>query len=166
MTTATPAAHWTYFIKKPFERSVSDEGMRSRQSSKPIGGETPSITVDQAYEESIRALLKVFKEASRPGWDGYHATEVSSATIGQALEFLDWIPSRLPKPEVSAHPDGQVGFEWWVGPRRVVTVSVNESGQVNYAALIEQDCFHGTMMLRDSFPETISAALSRIFLEA
>lgn len=124
---------------------------------------TLSISLDHAYTESLVSLHAASKEASRPDWDGHGGQAVSNATIAQALTLLDLLPSALPRPEISPHPDGELGFEWWLGPRRVLTVSINETGRVSYAALLGPARSYGTEFLQDALPEPMVLALRRLY---
>jgi len=127
---------------------------------------TPSVSVDQRKREQLDALRDVYEEALVPGWDGHGAEPVSKATLAQALAFLDILPSTSPSPEMSAHPDGELAFEWYFGRGRVLSVSVNETGRLSYAALFGYSSQHGTEFLLDGLPEAIALALRRLRLES
>lgn len=124
--------------------------------------DTPSVSLDEARNELLWALRAASDEASQPGWDGYDASPVSGSTVAQALAFLDLLPSALMKPEISAHPDGELAFEWYVGPRWLLTVSINESGRLSYAGLFGLARVHGTEWLLDSIPQTVALAFQRL----
>ena len=113
--------------------------------------------------EHIRKAREAADEASRPDWDGYGVCAVSEATLAQALALLDLLPSALPDPEISAHPDGEIAFEWSLGPRRVLTVAVNESGRVSYAALFGSARQHGSEHLLGVLPDPVGQALRRLY---
>lgn len=162
MSSAVLPAHWSEVLPTASDRTVSQEGKWSRRLRRFVGHETPSVTVDEAYDECLKSLLEASKEASRPNWDGYGAYPVSDATLAQALTFLDLLPSTLPRPDISPHPDGELAFEWSFGPRRLLTVSVNESGRLSYAALFGQARLHGTEYLLDALPEPVALALRRL----
>lgn len=143
------------------ERSVSQKGKHGRR--KFAAHDTPSVSIDEVYREILDSLLEVFKEASEPRWDGYDALPVSGATLAQALAFVNLLPSILPRPEISAHPDGELAFEWFRGPRRLLTVSVHESGRLSYAALFGEGRLHGTEFLLDALPAPIANAFQRLY---
>ncbi len=166
MSSAVLPAHWSEALPTASDRAVSQEAKRSRRVRRFVGHVTPSVTVDEAYDECLESLLEASEEASRPNWDGYGAYPVSDATLAQALAFLDLLPSTLPRPEISPHPDGELAFEWSFGPRRLLTVSVNESGRLSYAALFGQARLHGTEYLLDALPEPVALALRRLYSPA
>ena len=146
------------------DRAVSQEANRFRVARKFLRHGTPSVSVDQAYENCLQALHEAFEESSQPDWDAYGARPVSETTLAQALAFLDVLPSTLLWPDISPHPDGELAFEWYFGQRRLLTVSVNDSGRLSYAALFGQARQHGTeFLLRDELPEPIALALRRLY---
>lgn len=163
MTSAVLPADWSEILQVASDRAVSEEAKQSRHVRQFVGQVTPSVSIDEAYKESLDLLLDAFEEASRPNWDGYDAYPVSGATVAQARAFLDLLPSTLPGPEISPHPDGELAFEWSFGPRRLLTVSVNESGRLSYAALFGHARLHGTEFLLDAMPEAVALALRRLY---
>lgn len=163
MTSAVLPAHWSEALRTASDRAVSKEATRSRRARKFVSHDTPSVSVDQAYDECLESLREAAEEASRPNWDGYGAQPVSGATIAQALAFLDLLPSTLPRPEISPHPDGELAFEWSLGSRRVLTVCVNEWGRLSYALLFGYARLHGMEVLLDALPEAVTLALRRLY---
>jgi len=127
---------------------------------------TPSVSVDEKRRQELEALRDAYEEASLPGWDGHGAEPVSKATLAQALAFLDVLPSTSPSPGMSAHPDGELAFEWYVGRGHVLSISVNEAGRLSYAALFGYSSQHGTELLLDSLPEAIALALRRLYWQS
>ena len=163
MNVSTSIAGWsTSGQTAASDRSTSPEAKGFRQPRGLMGGDTPSVWVDQAHQAYI-ALRDTAEEASRSNWDGYGAPAVSDATVAQGLAFLDLLPSTVPPPEVSAHPDGEVAFEWWQGPHRVLTVSVNETGRLSYAAMFGAARQHGTEYLLEELPDPLLQALRRLY---
>lgn len=155
---------WSDALQPASDRAVSQEARRSRLVRKFLRHGTPSVSVDQAYEKCLQALREAFEESAKPDWDAYGAHPVSEATLAQALAFLDVLPSTLLWPEISPHPDGELAFEWSFGPRRLLTVSIHESGRLSYAALFGRARLHGTeFLLRDELPEPITLALRRLY---
>lgn len=130
------------------------------------GDVTPSVSVDEKNRGQLEVLREVYEEASLRDWDGHGAEPVSRATLAQALAFLDILPSTSPSPDLSAHPDGELAFEWYLGRGRVLSVSVNEAGRLSYAALFGHSTQHGTEFLLDGLPEAIALALRRLYSES
>ena len=162
MSSTVLSAQWWEFLQTAGDRAISEEARRSRVVRRFFEHTTPSVSVDQAYKECLESLMEVSKEASRPNWDGYDASPVSDATLAQAMTFLNLLPSSLPKPQMSPHPDGELAFEWSFGPRRLLTVAINGSGRMSYAALFGQSRVYGTEYLLDAFPEPLAMALRKL----
>jgi hypothetical protein len=141
------------------DTAVSQPGTRATFAAH----DTPSVSIDEVRRDILKSLYEVFRETSTSGWDGYDADPVSFATLTQALAFIDLLPSTLPRPEISAHPDGELAFEWALGRRRLLSVSVNESGRLSYAALFGAARIYGTEFLLDSLPEPITRAFQRLY---
>lgn len=163
MTGTVLAVEWSETVQTASDRSVSEEAKRARRGRRLLGHDTPSISVDEPYADCLAALREAAEEASRPDWDGYGGHPVSEATLAQALAFLDLLPTTLPGPEIAPHPDGEIAFEWWSGPRSSLTVSVNEMGRLSYAALFGPARQHGTEFLLDALPDPIARALRRLY---
>jgi len=155
--------HWSEVLYRASNRAITQEAQTAGRIRKFLSQATPSVSIDQVYAQCLQSLHEASEEASRRNWDGYGAEPVSSATLAQALTFLDLLPTTLPTPDISAHPDGELAFEWSLGPRRLLTVSINESGRLSYAALLGQARLRGTDFLLDALPEPISFALRKLY---
>ncbi len=118
------------------------------------------VVTDGALLESIR---KSFDEARTPNWDGYGGEAVSEATYRQAQRFAEFIPRSFPVPDVGAHPDGHLAFEWYVSSRRLLTVSVDPGGSLHYAALYDESKVYGSEPNADDIPRAILSGLERLY---
>jgi hypothetical protein len=121
------------------------------------------MSVEEPYRITVERIRDVAREASAPDWDGYNGLPVTEATLEQAFALLSALPSTLPAPDVSVHPDGELAFEWYFGPRRLVTISVNEAGRLSFAALAGHTRLYGSEHLLDALPESITLALRKLF---
>jgi hypothetical protein len=83
------------------------------------------------------ALIEaIWRECQSPGWDGYGARAVHTSAKTQAQRFVDLLPYRLPAPDPTADPDGDVSLLWDFGPGHVFSVSVSADGTLTYAGLL------------------------------
>lgn len=155
--------HWSEALYRASDRAISHEAGTSRHLRRFLRNTTPSVSIDQAYQECLSSLGDAFEEASRRNWDGYGAEPVSDATVARALTFLDLLPTAVPRPDISPHPDGELAFEWFLGPRRLLTVSIDESGRLSFAAIFGQARLHGVDFFFDTLPEPIALALRRLY---
>jgi hypothetical protein len=125
-----------------------------------------SVSVDQPRLEAMEALIAVASEASEEGWDGYEGKRVLGSTLSKAFSFLATLPSTVPGPDISAHPDGEVAFYWSPSPRRTLSVSVNAAGRVSFAAIVGHQRLFGSEYLTDELPESIALALRQLYSSA
>ena len=82
------------------------------------------------------AIEQIAVECSAPDWDGYGARPISDLAKQSAQRFVNMLPADLPAPQAAPDPDGEISLSWDFGPNRVFTVSVAESGTVNYAGIL------------------------------
>ena len=97
-----------------------------------------------------------------PGWDGYGADAVTAAAVADARVFAEAIDSSLLVPEVSAEPDGALTFEWHRSARLTLSVSVQGSGVLHYAALLGAAKAYGTEPFVGEVPKIISDLIHRV----
>lgn len=151
------------FLTAP-DRSVTARKWLSGFRKEDEGSRSMTDASNRAF---LAKLESVFRDASQPNWDGYNALPVSQNTLDMARFFLDLFDSTLEKPDVSVHPDGEMAFEWYYGPRRVLTVAINEFGRLSYAAMFGKEAQkHGTEYMLGKVPDDISSALRRLRFEA
>ena len=108
-----------------------------------------------------QALERIRGEASEENWNGGGEAPVSEGTFLQAKRFLSLLSAIPNPPEISADADGEVEFEWYVGPRRVFSVSIGEGGRLTFAGLFGESVHHGVEYLREEIPLTILQLIRR-----
>jgi hypothetical protein len=111
-------------------------------------------------------MERVAHEAARENWNGYGARRLSPEAYEMATRFALLLPVTVPNPEPAADADGDFSFEWYRGPLRVFSVSVNSNGTVHYAGLFGRSNTHGAEILTDTVPEAIALGLARVLGEA
>lgn len=118
----------------------------------------------QGIEQTIANLRAEFHASQRPGWDGYDAEPVSQSTFAQACAFLNALPRDIVMPSVGAEPDGDLTFEWYVSPRRVLSVSIGQGEELHYAALLGKVSRQsGTEPFLGEVPPEIVRLIHRVF---
>jgi hypothetical protein len=111
------------------------------------------------------ALIELFGETSFSNWDGYGAEAVSFETYCKAESFLRLLPSGLKIPDLSAHPDGEIAFEWRVPPRKIVTISVGPRSLITYAGIFGGTERHGVEDFIDEIPPEILGLFDKLRAE-
>jgi len=115
----------------------------------------PSPEFEAARSVLLKTLDEIGQRCSEPNWDGEQAEAVSSATHAIARRLLELLPSDTPLPVIAAEPDGQLNFEWYQSPRRLLTASISACGTLFWAALINSEDPRGSCQLSDRFPSTL-----------
>jgi len=103
---------------------------------------------------------------SKPGWDGYDATPVSSEAVARALLLIELLPEWIQLPELAPSPEGEISFEWYSERDRILSVTP-QKGLLIYAAVLGPDhTQYGKAPVRDSWPDEVLAVLSQFFSHA
>jgi len=123
----------------------------------------PSLELDAARIVLRSSLLETYQRCQHPQWDGERADPISEDTYTVALRFLEALPRDSQLPTVNAEPDGQLNFEWYLAPRRLLTVSVSATGTLYWAALIGSEDPRGSCQFVDQFPKTLLYWISQVY---
>lgn len=116
-------------------------------------------------EAATQELNCLAEECGSIGWDGYQAEPIEKATVRLAEQFLNALPLGIAAPTVSAEPDGQITFEWYQSPHRILSVSVSPSGELHYAALLGYRKSYGTELFFGEVPSDILSLVRRVNIE-
>lgn len=91
---------------------------------------------------------------------------VSLLTIEWAEKFISKLPEDLPLPtDIGGDPDGMVCFEWYISSRRLVTVSIDETGKVYYAMLMGDGVVNYGGDIDDYLIEAVSKLINKVMEE-
>ncbi len=100
--------------------------------------------------------------AQHDNWDALGSARVQPGSFIYARRFLNALSSSIPMPSVAVETDGEICFDWHLGPRRTVAVSVGRDGTLGFASLIGDESLHGISQYRDGVPTAIAALLERL----
>ncbi len=109
------------------------------------------------------SLQQVFQRCRHSNWDGEQEEAISCETFEVARRFIESFPRNSPLPTVTPEPDGQLDFEWYLLPRRLLTVSVSGTGTLYWAALIGSEDPRGSCQFADQFPRTLLYWIRQVF---
>ncbi|HEY5993880.1 MAG TPA: hypothetical protein VIU46_04680 [Gallionellaceae bacterium] len=124
-----------------------------------------SDSLSGGVQAALDELHAIADECKLSGWDGYEAEPPSEQTIRQAEQFLNSLPLGARAPSVGVEPDGQITFEWFQSPRRILSVSVTSDGDLHYAALLGYCRRYGTEPFFGKIPAEISRLIDRALEE-
>ena len=111
----------------------------------------------------LNTLQETYQRCQQPDWDGEQAEAISIETFEVARRFIEAFPRHSPLPTITPEPDGQLNFEWYHSPRRLLTVSLSGSGMLFWAALISSEDPRGSCPFVDQFPKTLLYWISQVF---
>jgi hypothetical protein len=143
---------------------ISDEAKTLWQSMAELQNSfLTSFSIGKPKRDVLESTTEVFEESCHPDWDGYSAAPVSFETYLKAKKFLSALPTNLPTPEVSAHPDGQIGFEWFVAPNRQFVMGISSEDELAYAGIFGINKTSGVELFIDEIPKAVLEGIRRLF---
>jgi hypothetical protein len=147
-----------------FGFSPDFEGLKTF-CDKVIGDFRRTETFSRPIEETIAALMEVFKECSVEDWDGTGALPVSEDAVLDAAKLIYLLPSNMtfPMPSITAEPNGEIALEWYRGNRSIFVVSVSGKSEIIYAGLYGTNKTHGIEYFGSSLPPAIISNLKRLY---
>lgn len=155
-------------LMQPANSLPIESGLRSHKFSTDVGEFRASFP-DTSWSSStetgslITAVVKAASAASAVNWDGEGGLPVQQRTILNAIALLGALSHDVALPSLEPHPDGEMGFEWYIDRNRVMTLSIGASGMISYAASIGVERIRGREFLRGALPESIAVALAKVF---
>ena len=125
---------------------------------------TTPVTLPALYDLQ-REIDEVAKHASEPDWDGDDALPLDPSTISVAKQLASLFPPYRNPPEVSATPQGEIDFDWWIGKRGMFTVSVCSppKNDIVFVANLEDAEFRGReRWVNNRLPQLVSCCFKRM----
>lgn len=159
---ALPTFAGTALISGSLSRAIADLNASWARERPDDDRFATSVSVDETRRATFLALDAIRIEAAEEGWDGYGASPVFQDTVAQAISFLRLLPTRVPVPDVSASPSGEISFHWSTSPNRVVSVAVSAAGRLTYASLVGDSRNFGSEALSDELPQSIALSLQKV----
>ena len=122
-----------------------------------------SRELDNARITLLTALGETWQRCQQPNWDGDGAEAISAETHEIARRLLESLPSDMPLPSISGEPDGQLNFEWYQAPRRLLSVSISADSTLFWAALIGSEDPRGSCQFVDRFPQSLLYWIGQVY---
>jgi hypothetical protein len=116
----------------------------------------------QRQADLILALIEACSYANAADWDSYGGRGVSLGSYLVTECLLRTFPDRLPLPEISVHPDGELALDWIVGRRQMFAISVGEDGSLLYAGLFGKNKVSGKEIFAGIFPVSLLPHIKRL----
>jgi len=116
------------------------------------------------YKPGIyQKLIDVYVECSTPKWDGEQADPVIQDTLRNSWIFLDSLPLGVPYPDISAEPDGAIVFEWYSSANKVLSLSIDADGNIDYAGLFGVNRRNGADFIGGDISEDITSLIAQVY---
>jgi hypothetical protein len=123
-----------------------------------------SVTIGQAKRDLANLILALSSQTFiEKNYDVEGADKLELTTVFNALTFADLIPNWLPTPEVDIDPDGEISFEWYQSPDKLLSISIGQDGRLAYAGRLGIKKISGIDYLGEQFPDELSVFIQRIF---
>ncbi len=107
-------------------------------------------------------LIDVFNHCSAPGWEGEASRPVEGETLVLAKRLVESLPYCYQTPAIFGEPDGHVCLEWYLTPRRILTVSVDPDGTLYWAAQLGDEDPRGSCHFYGDAPATLLYWIGRV----
>jgi hypothetical protein len=144
------------------DRALSEEAQVLRRRFDEASEFSGSVTVGELRRTAQEAIDVAYEAAQVDNWNGEGSARVEPSTYIYACQFLMLLPSTIPLPEITADTDGEILFEWDLGPRRVFSISVGRDGTLTFAGLFGYRKIHGTEHSCEALPVVISECFERL----
>lgn len=106
------------------------------------------------------SLLQLAEEFREENWDNEGALALGSDTVLLAQQIIGEFPTDINEPEVSVTPHGELDFDWTLSPSKIVTVSACPTGEIAFAAMIDNTRARGREVWNGHLPLVLGACFS------
>lgn len=124
-----------------------------------------SVTIGWHHREILKRIQMAATESRVDNWDSYGAKAVDANSFFKAIWFARLLTMSVPTPDIYIDPDGEIAFEWYLGPRRVFSVTARKNDEFAYAGLFGVNKVYGVEHIDDEMPETILDNIFRVLSE-
>jgi hypothetical protein len=90
---------------------------------------------------------------------------VACEPFGRMVELMSVLPPEIPLPNPVVESENQIGLDWELGARRVLTVTVDDTPYLGYAALLGHEPVYGRVPFAGQLPQTIRYLVARLYAD-
>ena len=113
-------------------------------------------------QPAFDALWVAWHPCRNASWDGEGANPIELDTFQTAYRLIEAMPNGFPVPTIHSEPDGNLQFEWYRDPRRLLSVSICPDGMLYWAALVGLEDPRGSCQFFSEFPKTLLYWIGRV----
>jgi len=88
---------------------------------------------DPFKKEFLNALNEAYEECSHENWDGEGAKAINLKIYTYAKNFINFIPTIVPSPEIFAEFSGEISFDWRPGKGKALYLTLKNDGLCVYS---------------------------------
>ena len=118
-----------------------------------------------ASADRTRDILSRLVEALRQA-ESTDGTTVSFYTFSKTFDFLRSLSTQIPLPTVVVESADEIGLDWDEGPENVVSLTIDTSDRIGFAALLGREPLYGRAECIAGLPDTICDVLARLYPSA
>ena len=112
---------------------------------------------DRTNDIAFRILEAVTQAAERD------RVRLSAGALSKTMDFLTSLPAELPLPIVVVESEDEIGLDWDEGAESVVSLTIDDSDRIGFAALFGREPLYGRAEFSDGLPETVRYLLARLY---
>lgn len=135
------------------DRSLSAEGTVLRKSL--------FDAVAPPSQRAIEILERMLRAASKAKDKDDILVEANVFT--RAVSFMNALPVYYPLPTVVVESEDEIGLDWDEGPHKVVSLTIDGTSMVGFAALFGAEPLHGSFKSALTTPDTLRFLLGRLY---
>lgn len=113
-------------------------------------------------EDDVAALLARVSGALKKGSDS-EGVLVDVEPFGRMFDLLRTLPREIPLPEIVVESEHEIGLDWGRGPREVLSLTIDGTPFIGFAALIGHEPIHGRALFAGDLPEILAHLFSRLY---
>ena len=83
--------------------------------------------------------------------------------LNRTKDFLTTLPAEFPPPVIVVESENEIGLDWDEGAKRVVSLTIDDSDRIGFAALFGREPLYGKAEFRDGLPEMVRYLLGRLY---
>jgi hypothetical protein len=113
-------------------------------------------------EDDVTALLTRVGAALKKGSDS-EGVLIDVEPFGRMFDLLRTLPRKIPLPDIVVESEHEIGLDWGRGPRQVLSLTIDETPFIGFAALIGHEPIHGRALFAGNLPEILAHLFSRLY---
>jgi hypothetical protein len=146
-------------------RLYSPQGSKLKEVFKTLIAKfRSSITTGETKRELDALILEIAHQAIiEKTYDRDGLDQLKPSTIFNALKLAGLLSNRIPRPEVDIDPDGELSFEWYQAPNKLLSISIGQDGRLAYAGRFGLKRISGIDYLGEQFPNELAVFIERMY---